>query len=229
MTLEEKLAQLVGFWVDEGGEARRAAWRASMVHVDQARGVRPRTGSATSPGRTAPARSIPSSARRGCGRTSGGCVTETRLGIPAIVHEECLTGLVGVEGGDLPDSARLGRVVRPRRWWSEMGAADRRLDARARHPPGARARAGRDPRSALGPGRRVHRRGPVRRRHDRHRVRAGAAGAGVHATLKHFVGYSASQAGRNHAPVHAGPARAARRAAAARSRWRCATAGRARS
>src|SRR5690606_13345230 len=33
----------------------------------------------------------------------------------------------------------------------------------------------------------------------------GMQGAGVHATLKHFVGYSASQAGRNHAPVHAGP------------------------
>ena len=28
---------------------------------------------------------------------------------------------------------------------------------------------------------------------------------GVHATLKHFLGYSASRAGRNHAPVHAGP------------------------
>ncbi|MEI5617588.1 glycoside hydrolase family 3 N-terminal domain-containing protein, partial [Streptomyces brasiliscabiei] len=33
----------------------------------------------------------------------------------------------------------------------------------------------------------------------------GMQDAGVHATLKHFVGYSASQAGRNHAPVHAGP------------------------
>ena len=29
--------------------------------------------------------------------------------------------------------------------------------------------------------------------------------AGVHATLKHFVGYSASQSGRNFGPVHAGP------------------------
>jgi beta-glucosidase len=28
---------------------------------------------------------------------------------------------------------------------------------------------------------------------------------GIHATLKHFLGYSASQSGRNHAPVHAGP------------------------
>ncbi|MDQ1169546.1 beta-xylosidase [Microbacterium proteolyticum] len=32
----------------------------------------------------------------------------------------------------------------------------------------------------------------------------GLQGAGVHATLKHFVGYSGSRAGRNHAPVHAG-------------------------
>src|SRR4029079_15434036 len=33
----------------------------------------------------------------------------------------------------------------------------------------------------------------------------GLQSAGVHATLKHFVGDSASQAGRNFAPVHAGP------------------------
>ena len=33
----------------------------------------------------------------------------------------------------------------------------------------------------------------------------GLQGAGVHATLKHFVAYSGSQAGRNHAPVSAGP------------------------
>ena len=33
----------------------------------------------------------------------------------------------------------------------------------------------------------------------------GLQGAGVHATLKHFLGYSASRAGRNHAPVEAGP------------------------
>ena len=33
----------------------------------------------------------------------------------------------------------------------------------------------------------------------------GLQSAGVHATLKHFVGYSGSQAGRNFAPVHAGP------------------------
>ncbi len=33
----------------------------------------------------------------------------------------------------------------------------------------------------------------------------GLQSQGVHATIKHFVGYSASRAGRNFAPVHAGP------------------------
>src|SRR5690606_41926449 len=33
----------------------------------------------------------------------------------------------------------------------------------------------------------------------------GLQSAGVHATLKHFVGYAGSRAGRNHAPVSAGP------------------------
>src|SRR5690606_33670378 len=33
----------------------------------------------------------------------------------------------------------------------------------------------------------------------------GLQSAGVHATLKHFLGYSGSRAGRNHAPVSAGP------------------------
>jgi beta-glucosidase len=33
----------------------------------------------------------------------------------------------------------------------------------------------------------------------------GLQSAGIHATLKHFVGYSNSRAGRNHAPVYAGP------------------------
>src|SRR5690625_7336032 len=33
----------------------------------------------------------------------------------------------------------------------------------------------------------------------------GVQSTGVLATLKHFVGYSASRAGRNHAPVAAGP------------------------
>ena len=47
----------------------------------------------------------------------------------------------------------------------------------------------------------------------------GMQGAGVHATLKHFVGYSASKAGRNFAPVSDGPPRARRTSCSSRSRW----------
>ena len=145
-------------------------------------------------------------APRGCGRSSAAWSPGPGSASRRIVHEECLTGLAGLEGGHLPDAAGLGRGVRPRRWSSEMGAADRRLDARARHPPGPRAGARRRPRPALGPGRGVHRRGPVpRRAPSARRTCAGLQSAGVHATLKHFVGYSASRAGRNFAPVHAGP------------------------
>ena len=43
----------------------------------------------------------------------------------------------------------------------------------------------------------------------------GLQGAGVIATLKHFAGYSASRAARNHGPVLDGAARAARRRPAA--------------
>ena len=57
----------------------------------------------------------------------------------------------GVEGGDLPDAARLGRVVRPGAGRGD-GPAHRRLDAGARHPSGPRPGAGRHPRSRAGVG-----------------------------------------------------------------------------
>ena len=137
--------------------------------------MRPRTASAISPGCTAPDRSTRSSAPPGCGASSGACASETRLGIPAIVHEECLTGLAAWKAATFPTPLAWGASFDPD-LVEEMGRAHRRLDAAARHPSGARPRARRHPRPALGARRRVHRRGPLRRRHDRHRVRARAAG-----------------------------------------------------
>ncbi len=131
--------------------------------------------------------------------------SQTRLGIPAIVHEECLTGLAAWKAATFPTPLAWGASFDPEAV-EQMAATDRRIDARSRHPPGARSRARRDPRPAVGARRRVHRR----------RTRTSSARsapptcavcrtAGVDATLKHFVGYSASRAGRNHAPVSAGP------------------------
>ena len=49
----------------------------------------------------------------------------------------------------------------------------------------------------------------------------GLQSAGVIATLKHFVGYSASRAGRNFGPVSVGP-ESSPTCSFRRSRWRCA-------
>src|SRR3954471_17834799 len=91
MTLEEKLAQIVGFWEKEDGEAVAPLQgefgeavnleqfaRHGLGHLTRAYGTRPVDAGER-------ARSLWEFQRR--------LVTDTRLGIPAIVHEECLTGL----------------------------------------------------------------------------------------------------------------------------------------
>ena len=177
-----------------------------LASVDAVRGRVARTASATSPACTAPARSIPSSAPRGCGREQRRLRDADPARHPRDRPRGVPDGPRRLEGRDLPDSARLGRVVRSRhssrRWRALIGESMRTLGIHQGLAPVLDV----DPRPPLGPRRRVHRRGPLRRRHDRHRVRARPAGCrACDATLKHFVGYSASRAGRNHAPVSAGP------------------------
>ena len=173
MTLEEKLAQIVGFWEKE----RRRGGRAAAGRVRRRRRLeefaRHGLGHLTRPYGTRPV-DAGRAGRRGCGSSSAALVTETRLGHPGDRARGVPDRTRRLEGGHLPDAAGVGRDLRPRRWSSEMGAAIGRVDARARHPPGTRARARRHPRPALGPGRGVHRRGPVPRRHHRHRRTCGA-------------------------------------------------------
>ena len=225
MTLEEKLAQLVGFWVDQGDEVV-APMAGEMATVDAATRRRPRTASATSPGSTARVRSTRSSAPSGCGPSSGGCRRETRLGIPAIVHEECLTGLAAWKAATFPTPLAWGAAFDP----DARGARWARSSApRCASSASTRAwlpcstsfatRGGGGSTSAS--------------REDPYVVGTigtayvrGLQGAGVHATLKHFVGYSASRAGRNHAPVHAGPREIAD-VLLPPSRWHSVTAARA--
>ena len=129
MTLEEKLAQLVGFWDKGDGEAVAPLQGefAEAAGLDEA--TPPRAGPPHPRLRHPPGR--PGRAGRGgCGSGSAAWSRETRLGIPALVHEECLTGLAAWTRRDLPDPARLGRGLRPRRSSSEMGAPIGALDAR---------------------------------------------------------------------------------------------------
>ena len=226
MTLEEKLAQLVGFWDDQGGEVV-APMQGEMRVLDAVRGGRlaararpPHPGLRHPPGRPRRAgRVAVGSEQRRCGSRPGSASrrSSTRSASP------------GSPRGRRRPSRRRSRGARPstRTSSSEMARADRRVDARPRHPPGPRPGARRHPRPALGPGRRVHRRGPVPRRHDRHGVRPRPAGrrrARHPQALRRLLGVAGRPQPR---PGARGPARGRRRAPAARSRWRSATAARA--
>ena len=201
MTLEEKLAQLVGFWVDQGDEvvAPMAGEMASSTryedatvhglgHLTRVYGTRP-----VDPAERAAW--LWSEQRR--------LQTETRLGIPALVHEECLTGLAAWKAATFPTPLAWGAAFDPQlveRMAHAIGRSMRELGVHQGLAPVLDVI--RDPRwgrvdECIAEDPYVV--GTIGTAYVR-----GLQDAGVHATLKHFVGYSASQAGRNHAPVHIG-------------------------
>jgi beta-glucosidase len=206
MTLEEKRAQIVGLWVGAGADGEVVApLQDAMVdsaapslenfaaqglgHLTRVFGTRPVE---------------PATGRRALWDAQHWLVTNTRLGIPAIAHEECLTGLAAWKAATFPTSLSWGASFDPG-LVEQMGAAIGTSMARLGVHQGLApvldvvrdARWGRveeciseDPYVV----------GTVGTAYVR-----GVQSAGVVATLKHFVGYSASRAGRNLAPVSAGP------------------------
>ncbi|SDQ64977.1 beta-glucosidase [Microbacterium sp. cf332] len=202
MTLDEKLAQLVGFWVDQGDEVvapMAGEMASSTAYTDAtAHGL----GQLTRVYGTRPVDPIERAAwlwdeqRR--------LVRDTRLGIPALVHEECLTGLAAWQAATFPTPLAWGAAFDPD-LVEEMGAligeSMRELGIHQGLAPVLDVI--RDPRwgrvdECIAEDPYVV--GVIGTAYVR-----GLQSTGVHATLKHFVGYSGSQAGRNHAPVHAGP------------------------
>jgi beta-glucosidase-like glycosyl hydrolase len=202
MTLEEKAAQLVGYWVDQGGEvvAPLAGEMVSSNRYDEAtvHGL----GHLTRVYGTRPV--DPVERAEWLWAEQRRLRQETRLGIPAIVHEECLTGLAAWKAATFPTPLAWGAAFDPD-LVAEMGA----LIGRSMRELGIHQGLApvldviRDPRwgrvdECIAEDPYVV--GTIGTAYVR-----GLQSEGVHATLKHFVGYSASQAGRNHAPVHAGP------------------------
>lgn len=132
---------------------------------------------------------------------------ETRLGIPAIVHEECLSGLMAKGATNFPQAINLGSTWNPELIEQVTGVIRRQMRAVGAHQGLAPvvdvardARWGRveetfgeDPylvsRMAV-----VYVRG----------LQGENIATGVMATLKHFAGYAFSEGGRNAAPVHLG-------------------------
>ena len=204
MTLEEKLAQLVGVWVDAGSGAGVAPMQDAMVDEEPALEdfARDGIGQITRFYGTAPV--DPVSAARSLRERQRWLVEHTRTGIPAVVHEECLTGLAAWQATTFPVPLSWGASFDPelvREMGRAIGATMRSLGVHQGLAPVLDvvrdARWGRveeciseDPYLV----------GTVATSYVR-----GLQDEGVVATLKHFVGYSASRAGRNLAPVHAGP------------------------
>ncbi|MEJ1921779.1 glycoside hydrolase family 3 N-terminal domain-containing protein [Microbacterium sp. KHB019] len=205
MTLEEKAAQLVGYWLDQGGEVvapmqnemgRTGAGetladitRDGIGHYTRVYGTRPVE---------------PAERAAWLWEEQRRLKRETRLGIPALVHEECLTGLAAWKAASFPTPLAWGASF-DQELVAEMGSliGESMRDLGIHQGLAPVLDVIRDPRwgrvdECIGED--PYLVGTVGTAYVR-----GLQSTGVHATLKHFLGYSGSRAGRNHAPVSAGP------------------------
>ncbi|HEX5898452.1 MAG TPA: glycoside hydrolase family 3 N-terminal domain-containing protein [Solirubrobacteraceae bacterium] len=199
MTLEEKLAQLGSIWVFEILDGARVAPRKAQERLGTGIGQITRVAGATSfemPVVAALANEI-----------QRFLVQETRLGVPAIVHEECLHGLVARDAVCFPQSIGLAAAWDPELIEALACSFARQLRAMGAHQGLAPIfDVARDPRwgrieetygedpyliAALGV---AYVRGLQQ-----------GAGAPVLATGKHMVGHGLPEGGMNRAPAHIGP------------------------
>ena len=204
MTLEEKLAQLYGIWVgasSDGGEV--APHQNDMIDdVDIDELLPTGIGQLTRPFGTAPV--DPALGALSLQRTQERIAASNRFGIPAIAHEECLAGFATWGATAYPVPLSWGASFDPdlvRQMASRIGSDMRSVGVHQGLAPVLDvvrdARWGRVEETI---GEDPYLVGTIATAYVQ-----GLERAGVIATLKHFVGYSASKAGRNLAPVSVGP------------------------
>jgi beta-glucosidase len=201
MTLDEKLAQLTSQWMRDLLDEQRLLSHGKMESLlSLGIGQITRAGGSTIFDPIASARAVNSVQRY--------LINETRLGIPAIVHEECCSGYMALGGTAFPQMIGLASTFQPdlaremteviRRQMRAVGAHQAlapMLDV-ARDPRWGRLEEtfGEDPTlvSQFGMAYVCGLQG------------AGLKDGGVMATGKHFIGHGASQGGMNCAPAHIG-------------------------
>ncbi len=210
MTLDEKIAQLHALWLflSEDG--------AHEVRTDQFTGpggtggtdeverlLEHGLGQITRPLGTASVE--PRAAVRALNRLQERLVEGTRLGIPVMSHEECLSGLMARDATLFPSSLAYAATWNPElmeRVGAAIGAESLSVGARQGLAPVLDvARDARWGRTEETFGEDPYLTGVLATRYVR-----GLQGDDrrVLATLKHYVGHSFSEGGRNHAPVHLG-------------------------
>ncbi|MEV6883730.1 glycoside hydrolase family 3 N-terminal domain-containing protein [Streptomyces sp. NPDC051135] len=203
MTLEEKIAQLYGVWVgasDKGGEV--APHQHDMEEaVDLDALVPAGLGQLTRPFGTVPV--DPALGALSLMRTQARITSAGRFGIPAVAHEECLAGFAAWGATAYPVPLSWGATFDPdvvRRMAAAIGRDMRSLGIHQGLAPVLDvvrdARWGRVEETI---GEDPYLVGTIGTAYVQ-----GLESAGIVATLKHFVGYSASRAGRNLAPSSVG-------------------------
>jgi beta-glucosidase len=203
MSPREKVAQLFGVWV--GLDAARGEvaphQHEHAAAPDWPDVIRDGIGQLTRPFGTAPVE--PAIGARGLARTQRQIMAAGPHGIPALVHEECLTGLAAWQAAIFPSPLCWGASFDPplvEAMGRAIGDAMRSLGVHQGLAPvldvvrdlrwgRVEETIGEDPWLV----------GTIGAAYAR-----GLESAGVVATLKHFAGYSASRGGRNLASVSVG-------------------------
>lgn len=205
MSVREKIAQLYGVWVGMDATGRDVAphqhdFASAPAEWDEL--ITDGIGQLTRAFGTVPI--DPAVGARGVARRQRQIMAAGRFGIPAVVHEECLTGLAAWQATVYPSPLCWGASFDPdlvERMAAKVGTSMRRLGVHQGLAPvldvvrdlrwgRVEETIGEDPYLV----------GTIGSAYVR-----GLESAGIVSTLKHFVGYSASRAGRNLAPVSIGP------------------------
>ncbi|ROP35157.1 beta-glucosidase [Saccharothrix texasensis] len=205
MTLEEKLAQLVGVWVGADPSGAGVAPHQHDMTADPvvwADVIAHGLGQLTRPFGTRPV--DPVAGARSLAASQREVAEANRFGIPALVHEECLTGFAAWRATAYPAPPAWGASFDPDLVAEMSNLIGDSMRAAGVHqglaPVLDVTRDYRWGRTEETIGEDPYLVGTVATAYVR-----GLEESGIVATLKHFAGYSASRAGRNLAPVAVGP------------------------
>ena len=206
MTIEEKIAQLGSVWMGASGDGDGVApMQDQFFSYDQPpfeEQIKNGLGQLT---RVFGTRPVTAAAGMSALASLQARITDaSRLGIPAVAHEECLTGFAAWGATIFPTPLALGAAFDPALVAEMTAAFGATMRAAGVHqglaPVLDVTRDYRWGRTEETIGEDAYLVGTIGTAYVR-----GLQRAGIQATLKHFAAYSASRAGRNHAPVSMGP------------------------
>ena len=199
MTLDEKIAQIGSYWMFDLQTGGELDWAKASGKLRSGIGQITRLAGAST--------LDPLEAAKASNRIQRFLVEETRLGIPAIFHEECCLGPLVTGGTMFPQMIGLASTFQPELARAMATATRKQLMAiGARQGLAPVLDIGRDPR--WGRIEETFGEDPTLVSHFGTAYIQGLQSenlaGGVMATGKHFVGHSLSQGGLNCAPVHVG-------------------------